>query len=293
MIEALSELVFNDSSMEIKRSVLHLNHRDHNLFIQKWSNPSQKPKGVVIITHGISEHSNCYSPLASDLVRENWEVVGWDLPGHGKSSGARGYVSDFNEFIECLDFLSQTIKNQYNLPQIHLGHSMGGLITLKHALDKNQLAEALVLSSPALGITVPVPAYKDLAARIILRLKLPITMNNGLRYDSLSRDPEMVAKYKTDFLRHGKVSAPIYMGIIYAMAYVFENVQKLTLPCLFQVAGADALVDAVKTQELFNQMPEGHKELKLYAESFHEIYHDLNKREVIDDLLSYLRQFQS
>lgn len=278
--------------MEIKRTVLHLNHRDHNLFLQKWSPVSQKAKGVLIITHGISEHSNCYASMADDLAKQNWEVIGWDLPGHGKSSGARGYVSDFNEFIECLDFVSSTINSQYKLPLIHLGHSMGGLITLTHSLRKNLLAKALVLSSPALGISVPVPAYKDLAARLILRLQLPITMSNGLLYDSLSRDPEMQSVYRNDTLRHGKVSAPIYLGMIYAMAYVFQNVNKITGPCLFQVAGQDTLVDPAKTRELFEQIPEGNKTMKWYEDSFHEIYHDLNKREVIDDLINYLRQFQ-
>lgn len=277
--------------MEIRRSTQFKEFNGHRLFTQKWST-TNNPKGIILITHGISEHSNCYNNVAEELVKNSWDIWGWDLPGHGKSSGQRGYIPNFDDFIDCLDFISREVHNQNAAPLVHIGHSMGGLITLKHSLIKKSLAKAFVLSSPALGIKIPVPTYKDMMARLILRLQLPITLSNGIEYNSLSRDPSMLPKYKNDPLRHGKVSAPIYLGMVYSMAYAFQNAHKITGPVLFQVAARDELVDSDKTKELFNLIPEGKKQMHWYPDSFHEIYHDLNRREVIDDLITFLRQFE-
>jgi alpha-beta hydrolase superfamily lysophospholipase len=44
------------------------------------------------------------------------------------------------------------------------GHSMGGLITLRYLVDQGEAAPAVacVLSSPALGISMPIPALKEI-----------------------------------------------------------------------------------------------------------------------------------
>src|SRR5690606_19212709 len=68
------------------------------LFIQSWHDKDSSSRGTVLITHGISEHSECYDHVAQSLAKAGWHVFAWDLQGHGRSQGKRGYIRDFKEF---------------------------------------------------------------------------------------------------------------------------------------------------------------------------------------------------
>jgi len=71
------------------------------LFLQTWSTP--EAIGTVLFTHGHGEHSECYHRLITGLDQikdaKKWNFIGWDLRGHGKSDGLRGYAKDFNEYV--------------------------------------------------------------------------------------------------------------------------------------------------------------------------------------------------
>src|ERR1700712_660798 len=84
---------------------------DTELFFQTWSK-EEPAQGTIIISHGLAEHSECYHPLAKVLAENGWYVIGWDLRGHGRSEGKRGYVKDFGEYQKDLEvFIRLTRKD--------------------------------------------------------------------------------------------------------------------------------------------------------------------------------------
>lgn len=263
------------------------------LFMQSWSRPDLTPKGCVLITHGIAEHSECYDHVAKALADQSWLVFGWDLQGHGRSEGKRGYVKDFSDQARDLKTIVKKIKEDETLPtdNFHLiGHSMGGLITLQALLsDNSPRVQSAVFSSPAFGLSMQVPKSKEVASRLLNQFWPTFTLNTEMQYDKLSRDPEMVASYGKDPLRHNKISAPLFQGMLETMTWVAENIKALKVPVFFQVAGRDAIVDTQATLDLFKKIP-AEKKLKIYEDSFHEVYNDLNREECIDDLIGFLGQ---
>ncbi|MES2965697.1 MAG: alpha/beta fold hydrolase, partial [Bdellovibrionota bacterium] len=56
---------------------------DVELFFQSWTTPESR--GTLVVTHGISEHSEAYAKTADDLCKLGWNVIAWDLRGHGRS----------------------------------------------------------------------------------------------------------------------------------------------------------------------------------------------------------------
>ena len=140
-----------------------LNSDDSEMFFQSWTK-DEPAQGTILITHGLAEHSECYHPLGKVLAENNWHVVGWDLRGHGRSEGKRGYIRDFNDYVTDLATLIKVVKKQKDVPAspfVLFGHSMGGLITLEYLLHhKDEQPDAAVLSSPALGLSVQVPPLK-------------------------------------------------------------------------------------------------------------------------------------
>ena len=263
------------------------------IYLQRWK-PSSPPKAIVLITHGVAEHSECYHSAAEALAQNHLDVWAWDLPGHGKSYGQRGYVKAFSEYTDRLKEVLAEVQRHSDakIPIFLLGHSMGGMIAFQFALA-NPIApvKAYILSSPAFGVKVQVPFIKDQAARILMHVAPKLTIPHQITYEELTRDAELVKTYYKDPLRHTKFSAPLYLGILDAMESAKIRAHEFTIPLLIQAAGQDKIVDVLATQEIFAKIGSSRKTLKIYPESYHDIFNDTNKQEVIDDFLTFLRGF--
>ncbi len=265
------------------------------LFLQSWSAVGTTPVGCLLITHGMAEHTECYDHLAKALCDQGWMVFGWDLQGHGRSEGKRGYIRDFRDYAKDLKSIIKKLKDDETLPtqNLHLfGHSMGGLITLQLlAAEAPPKVSSAILSNPALKIAVEVPKLKQVASHWLNQMAPTLTMNNELRYDRLSRDPAMVESYSRDPLRHTKVSAPLFLGMIEAQDEVWENFNKINTPLFFQISGQDKIINPQISLDFYKKY-EGEKKIKLYEDSYHEVYNDINKQEAIDDLVEYLGDYK-
>jgi len=267
-------------------------YHDTKLYYQKWEHPA--PEALVIITHGHGEHSECYLRLIEALSPLPLSFVAWDLRGHGRSEGLRGYAGDFFEYIHDYEvFLSLIQQNEdlQKLPKILLAHSMGGLIQLKTVLGLPQDQFKLqILSSPMLGVGLEVPLYKQFAAKALYRLAPQVTLWNEISHTQLSRDSDVIKEYEKDALRHDKISAGVYLGSLRAMDFVHSRASKLTLPTFAQIPEKDPVVSSEKTKEFFAHANPDVFQLKIYPERKHEIYNDQDREIIFKDLFQYLSQ---
>lgn len=255
--------------------------------------PAIPPTKSVVITHGIGEHSECYNELACDFVRNGWQVFAWDLRGHGRSSGKRGFLKSFHDYTydleRFIDFLLQSQK--LTTPFAILGHSMGGLITLKYALDQGArlTSRAVVLSSPLLGIAVPVPAVKELASKFLLKVAPGLTLSNEIQYEQLTHDLEILKSYDHDSLRHEKICSALYDGMLSTITNVSSRGRELQKPLLIQAAGHDMVVSLPAIDRFFKTVGAPIKKMIVYKDDFHEIYNELDRKTVYSDLQVFLK----
>ena len=103
-----------------------------------WLHP--EAKDTTFVVHGYFDHVGLYGHLIKDLLERGSNVVTFDLPGHGISSGERATIASFDHYVEVLDAICQLAK--INLPKLHfpkpwraIGQSTGGSIVLKHILE--------------------------------------------------------------------------------------------------------------------------------------------------------------
>lgn len=245
------------------------------------------------MTHGISEHSECYSATAESLAKLGWNTIGWDMRGHGRSEGKRGFVANFSDYTSDLGALLRHLKKQgyLELPFAILGHSLGGLVTLRYALEHHEndpQPGAIALSSPALGISVAVPPAKDLAARFIKKIWPSMTMYNEINYNDLTRDPEFLNTYAKDSLRHDKISPALYLGMLDTMSMVVKSGEKIKTPVIIQAAGHEKIVSLEATKQFYESIGSENKKLVVYEDSYHEIFNDLDRDKVFRDLDQFL-----
>lgn len=262
-----------------------------DLFFQSWV--SDTADRTIVVTHGLAEHSECYSEFANEMLNDGYNVYAWDLQGHGRSEGKRGFVADFQDFVADLECFVDVVRNDIpdGQPIILFGHSMGGLITLLYHLYQPQSpdVQALCLSSPALGYAIEVSAFKDTLAKFSNRFFPSLTLYNEIRYSDLTHDQDKLSSYPMDSLRHDKVCAAIYLGMMQGFDHVFAHVKDIHLPVLFQLGGQDRIVSTSKSKELFEQIDVENKLLEIYADSFHEIFNDQERDICFKDLKNFLR----
>ncbi|MCM2282751.1 MAG: lysophospholipase [Bdellovibrionaceae bacterium] len=267
-------------------------HDGAELFYQTWM--TSEARGTLVLTHGINEHSESYDRFfATHMAPRGYNIIGWDLRGHGRSHGKRGYVDKFQTFSDDLDSFIDFLEREgkLSLPYSLISHSMGGLITLKYLIDHGPRgAASLCLSAPLLGVALAVPPVKDFAARVLFRLAPTVTLYNEIRYEDLTRDPEMLASYKKDPLRHEKISPTLYLGILEMMAVVKARGAKIELPTLMQLAGQEKVVSRADAETFFQTIGAQNKRLIIYEESYHEIFNDLDRERVFGDLDSFLKE---
>ena len=77
------------------------------LKIATFSNRFKSEKGVMIITHGMGEHSMRYMEMVDFFTNVGYTVISFDIRGHGLSEGKRGHTPGY-------EFLMDDIERVYN-----------------------------------------------------------------------------------------------------------------------------------------------------------------------------------
>lgn len=263
------------------------------LYMQKWD--ADDSCGTILITHGQAEHSDCYHRLIDGFQRnedgKHWSFIAWDLRGHGKSDGIRGYAKDFDEYV--LDFhifVEECLKlpSTQNKPVILLAHSMGGLIQNCALREKKyDRFNAQILSAPLFGVSVPVPAWKDSGSELLNAILPQLALSNELKNEQLTRDPEVIKEFEKDIYRHGKISAGVYLGLKREFTKLVTTAGAITLPTLLQISDNDPVVSTPEARRFFENLPIADKILEIYDGGKHELYNDIVREDVYKTIIEF------
>ncbi|ELS03697.1 lysophospholipase [Xenococcus sp. PCC 7305] len=256
------------------------------LYYQSW-HPQTTTKAIVIIVHGLGVHSGIFDNIVEFLVPHNYGVYGFDLRGHGRSPGRRGYINSWSEFREDLHALVQLVSQQESsLPIFLLGQSLGGTISLDYALRLQEQLQGLILFSPALRVGLS--PLKIGIGRILSKLWPRFSLDTGIRLITSSRDTKLIKALAEDPLRHTKGTARLSTEFIQTVAWIESNTNILQIPLLILHGGADQIALPESSQQLFEKITFADKERRLYPDSYHVLHNDLNYQEVLTDLVSWL-----
>ncbi len=249
----------------------------------------QKTKAVVLLAHGLGEHSGRYEAFAEHCNANDIAVIAPDHRGHGQSPGERVFVKSFDEYLSGMRECRAIVTADYpQLPCFLFGHSMGGLIAARLLLqDQRQYAGAM-LSGPAFVVSEPPSAPVLWLGRLLARL-LPKAGMLALDANGVSRDPEVVAAYRDDpLVHHGKVTAGLGIALIDAMAQTLQDASAITLPIIMMHGGADTLAAAAGSERFFQNIGSTDKTLRLLPGLYHEILNEPEGDSVALDYIHWL-----
>lgn len=261
-----------------------------NLALYDWPLPMRwRPRGVVLIVHGLGEHAWRYDPLAQRLNEWGFTVRAYDQRGHGESGGQRGVLPRDDQLLfdlaEVVDDTRRHIAEPWSCPLILLGHSMGGLVASTFVQRNMAPVDALVLSSPALDAGIS-PLMKRLI-RLLYRVAPNLTLSNGLDARRISHSEAVVQAYQKDKLVHARISARLATFIDSNGPRVVAAAPRWHVPTLLMYAGADALVRPEGSRAFAAVAPRE----KVTAQAFENLYHEIFNEVDPSPVYACLRQW--
>lgn len=259
-----------------------------DLYAQAWL-PDEHVRSVVVVAHGLGEHSGRYAGLAEALVGAGHAVYALDQRGHGRSPGARANIDRFEHLVSDFGaFAGRAARQHPDAPVFLLGHSMGGAVAFSTALRLPGAVRGVVLSAPALAAADTASGARKTLARVLST----VAPNTGVwRVDPalISRDPAIVRAYVADpLVHHGAVPARTVVELLDAMPGFLYQAPKLRLPSLVLHGTQDALVPVDATRPVYQALDVQKRTIKYYEGLAHEVFNEPERAQVVADLLHWL-----
>nr|WP_314534999.1 alpha/beta hydrolase [uncultured Pseudomonas sp.] len=288
------------------------------LYVNQWM-PEGPAKAVVMLSHGMAEHSGRYARLAEALCGAGYGLYALDQRGHGRTAdeGTLGLYAEtdgWNKVVGDLASLNQHIgQQQPGLPIILLGHSMGSYIAQAYLLHHSASLHGAILSGSNFQ---PVALYR--AARVIARIE---RLRQGLRgrsalieflsfgsfnkafkpnrtaFDWLSRDPQEVDKYINDPLCGFRCTNQLWIDLLGGLQQISKasNLAQIDpgLPILVMGGECDPVSEGKRLNSLADALRDAgcqHLQLTVYPQARHEVFNETNRDAVTADVLAWLDQ---
>lgn len=302
--------------------------KDENTFISndgrttvhyiKWY-PNNNIKGVIQLTHGMTEYMGNYENFADFLCNNGFLVIGHDQIGHGHSvQGPEelGYFSKKDSvdiLIKDMHNVMEKVKIEYpKIPYFLFGHSFGSFLSRIFAGIYGSELNGLILSGTgnadiknvksALKLVRAVRITKKANYRSKLVLKNIFGQfsdkieNPKNMHEWLCRDEESVEEYLNNPLNNYIYTLNGFSTLFYAVLKMQdEEIYECTpkrLPILLMSGSEDPVGEYTKkVLEVYEQYKKHEIEditIKIYQEARHNILQETNKNEVMKDCLNWI-----
>lgn len=254
-----------------------------HLLVRSW-HPDDTADTVIVIVHGIGEHSGRYEHVGEYFADHGYEVQSYDHRGHGESSGKRLFIVEWGEYL--LDLEDRLSAARIGGKKVVMyGHSLGGLIGLSYLVTKREaLPDAAVLSAPSLDSNEP--GWKKGAARVLGSLTPSLAVPLALKGDQLSRDPSVGEKYFADPLVNINATTRLGSEILGAQRDTLARLGSLTVPTMVIHGEADTIVP-VEASEPLQGLPG--VERKTYPGHRHELHNEPEWQDILGDVLDWIQ----
>lgn len=299
-----------------KESFIIKASNDLDLYCLHWQ-PESPPIGVVQLVHGMAEHVDRFHGFAKFLTEQGFTVIGHDHPGHGKSANDKlGYVSSddaFHTLVTETHRVYFTIKQKYpDLPVFIFGHSMGSFIT-QRMMQLQPIHPNGIIYSGSNGKPPLLLHFGIILSRILSQLrgadkKSPLIdfltfgkynkvfKPNRTDFDWLTRDQDIVDQYINDpacgFIYSVGFYRDLFLGLKTLHQHEPFSGYSKPVPMLLVSGDEDPVSNMGKgvhqLKSLLEKSGAESVDIQLYPGGRHEMLHEINRDEVMTDILTWL-----
>jgi alpha-beta hydrolase superfamily lysophospholipase len=264
--------------------------RNVNIYYQAWL-PEKEVRAVLLIVHGLGEHSGRYANVVERFVPLGCAVYGFDHIGHGKSDGEREVIQRFDDFTDTLKiFYKMVTEWQPSAPVFALGHSLGAEIVAYYLLDHQEDFKGAILSAPVVIVGDGISPITIMMSKVLSRI-VPKMGVLALDASVLSQDPKVVEAYVNDpLVFHDKTPARMGAEMLSAITRITAEAGRINLPMIILQAAEDALVDPSGARMLYEEASSPDKTLRIYDGMYHEVFNEPDRERVFKDVENWLER---
>lgn len=295
--------------MRTKEFSFYSKHTITNIHCKIWT--PHKPKAVVQISHGITEHLGRYNQFATFLVMNDIAVIAMDLPGHGTSLRcAKGYFGDWQGVVEDVHTLSIIGHHIFeNIPYIMMGFSLGSFLVRTYACQYDDFDGMILMGTG----NSPIPILKILhkmmekeARKIgdrntddfVKKLSTGVYNKhfepNKTNYDWLTNSEKDLTKYLNDPLCYKDVSVGLFRELLSGMIYSekYDHYKYTPNVPILLISGNEDPVgnfkDGVRhVKSMYEQMKDMQVRVH-FVKGRHDILHDEDKGKVMGVIVKWI-----
>lgn len=290
------------------------------IYVTKWI-PEEQPKAVIQIAHGMAERRGRYERFGEFLTRNGFAVYINDHRGHGETAGSvenLGYLGEndgFHSMVQNMKELNNIIKEDYPKTPIFLfGHSMGSFLSQKYISLYGKELQGVILS----GTNGKAGAILNLGVLIAnIEMKMHGTRrkserlnklsfgnyNKGFKpnrteFDWLSSDDKEVDKYIEDEYCGTVFTNSFYYYFLKGLKDIHKSevMNKISkdLPIYIFAGSKDPVGNngkgIVNLYKMYKNIGINNVEYKIYENGRHEMLNEVNRDEVMNDVVNWLNK---
>lgn len=265
------------------------NTAGQKIFTRYWS-VEDGAKGIVIIVHGLGEHSGRYIHVADALNTAGYVCYALDHLGHGKSEGERGTVESFTAFRDDLKQFYDSIKEQHPTDKLFmLGHSMGAVITLQFILEYPNTLDGLIITGVGSDFGSKLLPGVRSVANFLYRIVPHLPFGPPVTPNILTSDPEMIQKWHEDSLiDKGWIRISIGKFTVDSGDDVQNRAHEIDSPILIMHGELDAFAPISGSHIIYERVRSEDKTLETWANMNHEIMNEIEREKVLHVIIEWL-----
>jgi len=286
-------MIISEHNVQIEGHLLHRTIFDP-------AEESGPAKMACLFSHGQGDFSKRYADVLHPFTERGIRCISMDLLGHGMSPGKRGHVGNIALIDQVIQSnLALTEGLDYGIA----GHSMGGLLTLRHltlALENMlPMPQFCWVNSPLLQPAHGKADWFIKMARYLAKRAPKLTIKTGAN-PALCQTSMVGAKKKSysnrqkKELGHQKISLGWGVELIAISEYIAQNLPShdADIPFLLTQGDTDFICPHSNADAFFEQLKLSNKTYHLFKNMRHETFAEPNNQELFTALTDWLEKNQ-
>ncbi|MFK5883811.1 MAG: alpha/beta hydrolase [Candidatus Izemoplasma sp.] len=308
----------------MKKEFILIDPYENELHTYLWTTTLKKPKGIVQIIHGESEHLTRYHDFALYLNSQGFHVIGNDHLGHGKTAETNEYIffdanMGFHKVYEGVKTVRDYIEEKYpKLKVIMFGHSMGSFIG-RYTVINDQKRYDLAIFSGSAHFFRPKIKFLQWISTLLIKRKGPkyiskflIGRTSDVPVKSMRRNG--LINLPKEWLSHDKAVQDYYetsemCGMpftvsahrdLFEMILEMMDIKKIresasSMPIFFVSGEEDALGDygegIKKLYRLYSKAGYSNLKFRIFVNCRHEVVNEVEKDRIYESISEWIFKY--
>ena len=245
------------------------------LFFRAWPATADSGKALIFLHRG-HEHSGRVAQQVEELGLDDFGAFAWDMRGHGRSPGARGYTKDYYDHVRDLDAFVKFVSHEYGIAvenMVLVANSVGAVTAAAWVHDFAPRVRAMVLAAPAFRIKLYVP-FAIPGLRLLARFRPRANISSYVKSEMLTHDAEQAQAYDDDELITRNIAVNVLLGCHDLSTRIVTDAGAITTPTLILSAGRDWVVRNSAQREFYENLSSDVREMEIYPGFFHAVLYE-------------------